>query len=234
MLKCVATMPMWRCDPSKANRPNYHTALFLFFKGYVMKTFMKDIVNKNTIITSNAGGGSSSLALFFTEFLSNYYNVLYFDTGHLVDRAYIKKHYPNVHENVFILQSSIDDFFNYLSELNRNIVNIDYIIIDTGDMLNKATIQALNSLLKEFNINMICTSQLRVNPNNARPYSTVEEWNKQLSDKPFQNSIWIRNVNEPGTLLTRKYIDVFKDFRVGNRYYKRIILNFDKRNGSIS
>ena len=199
-----------------------------------MKNFMKNIVNKNTIITSNPGGGSSSLALFFTEFLCKYYNILYFDTGHYLDREYIKKYYPNIYNNVFILQSSIDDFINYLSELNRNIIYIDYIIIDTGDMLNKNIISNLYLLLKEFNINIICTSQLRINPNNAKPYSTVEEWNKQLTDKPFQNSIWIRNVNEPGMILTRKYIDVFENYRIGNRYYKRIILNFDKRNGSIS
>lgn len=199
-----------------------------------MKNFMRDIVNKNTIITSSPGGGSSSLALLFTNFLSEYYNILYFDTGHSLDRVYIKQFYSKIFNNVNVIQAPIEVLFDYIIELNTSLKDIDYIIIDTGDMLNKQIISDLYNLLKVFDVYLIVTSQLRMNPNTGKPYSTVEEWNKQLVEKPFQNSIWIRKVNEPNATVNRKYVDVYNNFRIGNRYYKRIILNFNKKRGNIT
>ena len=198
-----------------------------------MSDFLKYIVNKNSIITSPPGEGSTTLALYLTNILSNTYNVLFFDTGKNIDRKYIKEHYNDMNVNAFIFQGSINYFLDYLSDLNRQLINLDYIIIDTGDILDKKTLFNIHSIFEACNINVICTSQLRVNPGTSKPYSTVEEWNKQLPNHPFDNSIWIRKVNEPNTFLNRKYIDIYDKFRVGNKFYNRSILSFDKKKGNI-
>ncbi len=199
-----------------------------------MKEFMKYIVNKNSIITANPGGGSTSLALLLTNMLSKYYSVLFFDTGHMIDRSYIERHYNDMYNNCFIMQSSLDYFIDYLSEMNRHLSNLDYIVIDTADILDKKKIQFLFDIFDVCNVNVICTSQLRVNMGTGKPYSTVEEWNKQLASKPFDNSIWIRKVNEPNTFLNRKYIDIHNHFRRGNDFITRKIMNFDKKQGNIT
>jgi len=198
-----------------------------------MSELIQRVVGKNTIITSPPSEGSTTLALYITNILSVSSNVLFFDTGRTIDRQYIKEHYKDMFANCFILQGSLDYFLNYLSDLNRQLRHIDYVVIDTGDILSKKDLLNLYNIFDSCNINMICTSQLRVNPGNSRPYSTVEEWNKQLTNNPFDNSIWIRKVNEPNTFLNRKYIDIYDRFRVGNRYQSRSIFNFDKKKGNI-
>jgi len=198
-----------------------------------MSDLMGYVLNKNTIISAAPGEGSTTLALYLTNILSTSSNVLFFDTGNTLDKQYIKTHYNDMYNHCFIIQGSYDNFLNYLSDLNRQLSNLDYIIIDTGDIITKPNLLNLYNIFDACDINIICTSQLRVNPGTGKPYSTVEEWNKQLTKKPFDNSIWIRKVNEPNTFLNRKYIDIYKEFRIGNHYIDRSIFSFDRKKGNI-
>jgi len=198
-----------------------------------MSDIVDNILNKNTIITAAPGEGSTTLALYLTNILSETNNVLFFDTGRTIDRQYIQKHYVTMYNNCCIFQGALDQFLNYLSDVNRQLRNIDYVVIDTGDILSKKDILNLYNIFNSLNVKMICTSQLRVNPGTSKPYSTVEEWNKQLPNHPFDNSVWIRKVNEPNQFMNRKYIDIYDKFRIGNKFYNRSILSFDKKKGNI-
>lgn len=191
------------------------------------------IINKSSIITSNVGGGSTSLALYIINNLIQNNNILYYDTTYSINRDFLRQYYSNVFDNCIFFQGQQDTFLNFISELGGNLQNIDYIVIDTADTFGKQTLSNLNNLTSLYNIKLIVTSQLRVNPNTGKPYSTVEEWNKQLSERIFHNSIWIRAVNEPNTITKRKYIDIYNEFRIGNKYYKRYIFNFDIKRGNI-
>ena len=111
-----------------------------------MNDIIKNILNKNTIITSPPGGGSTNLALYLTNTLCVKYNVLYFDTGKTVDKVYIKDHYNDMYKESFIFQGSITHFINYLTDLNRQLIHLDYIVIDTGDILNKNTHLSLTQI----------------------------------------------------------------------------------------
>ena len=199
-----------------------------------MYDFIKHIENKNTIITSAPGEGSTNLAYLITHELAIKGKiVLFFDTGHTLNRTYIKEHYFAMYNFSFIIQGSLDIFINYLTDMNRILSYIDYVVIDTGDILSKKHLLTLYNLFDSCNIKVICTSQLRLNPNTSKPYSTVEEWNKQSSELPFDNSIWIRKVNEPNKILNRKYIDIYNNFRIGNKYYSRSLISIDKKRGNI-
>lgn len=191
------------------------------------------IVNKNSIITSNVGGGSTSFTLYLLNNLCISNNVLYYSTGSNIDRSFVKNYYNNVYHECTFFIGPLDIFLSYLTNLGSKLENFNYIILDTADVIGKESLQSLKMLFDLYNINMIATSQLRVDPNNSRPYSTVEEWNKQLNGELFQNSIWIRNVNEPNTINKRKYIDIYNHFRIGNRYTKRYIISFDKKRGNV-
>jgi len=194
---------------------------------------IESIKNKNSIITSNPGGGSTSLGLYIVNNLILDNNIIYFNTTFNLDNNYIYKNYNNLYNNCIIMQSSIEHFFNYINDISGILDDIDYIIIDTADIMGKDSLKNLVDLLNLFNVNLICTSQLRVNPNNSQPYSTVEQWNKQLIIPIFNCSIWIRKVNEPGN-FNRKYIDIYNNYRIGNHYSKRFILNFNEKDGTIS
>jgi len=196
-------------------------------------SLMDNIIGKNTIITSNMGGGSTSFALYLTDYLCKDQLILYYSTGQNIDINFVKNYYHNVYEYCIFIMSPLDIFFNYITNLGSKLENFSYIIIDTADIIGKDRLISIKSLLDIYNIKLIVTSQLRINPNSSKPYSTVEEWNKQVSGQIFHNSIWIRNVNEPNTIVKRKYIDIYKLFRRGNRYMHRYILNFDKRRGNI-
>jgi len=200
-----------------------------------MSNFISSIENKNTIITSAPGEGSTNLLYYIcNELAINSKLILLFDTGNQLNREYLKKYYFGIYNFVFIFQGSYEDFMNYISNINRNLSIFDYIFIDTADILNKDKLYNLIKLLSNYNIKLICTSQLRINPNNSKPYSTVEEWNKQFNGLLFDCSIWIRKVNEPNKFLNRKYIDIYDKYRIGNKYQYRSILNFDRKQGFIT
>jgi len=194
---------------------------------------MDNIIGKNSIITSSIGGGSTSFTLYLLDNLCECYTTLYYSTGANIDNAFIKKYYPSVYNNCIFFIATLNLFLEYITDLGNNLIHFSYIIIDTADIIGKNTLKDIKNLLDIYNIKLIVTSQLRINPNTNKPYSTVEEWNKQLSNKLFENSIWIRNVNEPNTITKRKYIDIYNFFRIGNKFYKRYILNYDKRQGNI-
>ena len=194
---------------------------------------IKHIRNKNTIITANPGGGATTLLLYYINTLCITDNILFYDTGLNIDRVYITSFYKNMYDNVYFIQSSNEIFFNYLIELGDKLKLFKYIVLDTADSFGKTSLFNIYQLLELYDINIIVTSQLRVNPNNSKPYSTVEEWNKQYTDKIFDNSIWIRNVNEPNMITRRKYIDIYNQYRRGNKYDYRYLLEFDKKRGNI-
>jgi len=195
-------------------------------------TLMDYIVGKNSIITSNVGGGSTSFTLYLVNNLSEEHAILYYSTGS-IDRYFIKNYYPSVYNNCTFFIATLELFLDYITGMGSKLENFSYIVIDTADVVGKDTIIYLIALLDIYNIKLIVTSQLRVNPNNSKPYSTVEEWNKQISSPIFDNSIWLRNVTEPNNINKRKYIDIYPYFRRGNNFDKRYILSFDKRRGNV-
>lgn len=219
----------WQCNVMGGLRLPF----FLYYMFGGIMEIMRYIVNKNSVITSNPGGGSSTMALYFADLLSTRYNVLYYNTDTNIDREFVKRFYPNAYENVFFMYSIGEHFNNYISELGLQLEYFDYIVIDTADTVGKKQLANLNMLFEMYDINLIATSQLRVNPGTGKPYSTVEEWNRQLSEKVFDNSIWIRSTTEPDKSVKRKYVDIYHQVRVGNKYEKRFLYKFDKKRGNI-
>jgi len=86
------------------------------------------------------------------------------------------------------------------------------------------------------NCTLICTSQIRHNPNTGKPYSTMERKNKTYSDYGeimFNNSVWIRNVTEPNNIYKMRYVDIFNIYRIGNNYSDRFLIRFDNKEGNV-
>jgi cellulose biosynthesis protein BcsQ len=193
-----------------------------------------NILNKNSIITSKTNGGSTSFSLYLANELSLLnHNILYYDTSKSIESNFVQKHYINTYNNVLFFISSKEIFFNYIITMGSNIKNFDYIIIDTADSFGKTDIVNMFNILQLYGVKLIVSSQLRIDPNTAKPYSTVEKWNKEQTHDMFDLSIWIRDVNEPNNIHNRRYIDIFNKYRTGNKYTYRYILNFNKKHGNI-
>ena len=194
---------------------------------------MDTIIGEHSIITANSGGGSTSLALYMVDSFCECQPTLYYSTGANIDTNFVKNYYSETYEYCVFIMSPLDIFLDYITNLGSKLNCFSYIVIDTADIIGKETLVSIIELLNIYDIKLIVTSQLRVDPNTSKPYSTVEEWNKQLSIPIFQNSIWIRNITEPNNINKRKYIDVYHSYRRGNKYEHRYILSFDKKRGNI-
>lgn len=182
------------------------------------------IKKKNILITSSSQNGASS----FTQFILNEIAaddelIVFFNPSKDLCREFTLSCYPRIAENVLVLQSPLENLVDFLESSG---CDFDYLVVDPGDTLmdNKSFFTRLARILNSNNTNLICTSQMRVNPNNSKPYSTLEEFNKKNSI--FEYSIWIRKSTGPQVGFIEKYIDVFHLARTGNKYQSRYIAKF--------
>lgn len=189
----------------------------------------KHICNKNSIVTSAPGNGSTTFLLYLANQLNiNNYSVIYYNPAYNIDRDFIKLNYPNAYNDTFFMFSDLDYFISFLRT-----TSFDYIIIDPGDVLlkTKNILPLLIKLIKTQKSYLICSSQIRIDiPNGAKPYSTIEKINiESIKNNKliFDNSIWIRNATGNKGIIREKYIDVFNKFRNGNNYIDRYIAKFN-------
>lgn len=189
------------------------------------------VAEHDVMLTAAAGEGSTALALYLAMVLSEDKFVIYFNPSKDIDRNYVKQYFPRVYKNVLFVQSDLNTLLEFLTEIDYD---FDHIILDPGDTLMVAK-KALTSLKRICNLkksHMICTSQIRLDPNMGwKPYSTVEKANQRSGNTIFDYSIWMRKVTEDNPFFTSKYIDVFKGIRRGNQYVSRYLVRFDKVEG---
>jgi len=186
----------------------------------IFKYYIKD---KTSIITSAPGNGATSFALYLANIITeqNKY-VIYFNIDNGINREFVKNYYNKVYNNCIFINTNIEIFFEFLDFINYD---INHIIIDPADpmMISKSKLLLLQSILKNRNIGLTCTAQIRADPNKGgKIYSTIE------NILPFDNSIWIRNVSETSDIIYKKYIDIFDSKRSGNNYIARHIAKFTK------
>lgn len=185
------------------------------------------IKNHNIIITSSPNNGMTSVSLCIANILNAEGNsILYYNPTRDIDRSFIKKHYNNVYKDTVLCHLPQNLFLEFCIDPT---IHFDYIIIDPADPLVIYG-SIIPNLIKLTKSNIICTSQIRLDPSNAwKPYSTIE---KRFSNF-FDYSIWIRNVSENDLVYKTKYIDVFNKNRIGNQYISRYIAKMSKNGGHI-
>ena len=187
------------------------------------------ILGNNTIITAPTGHGSTVLALHMANIILNKdKKVIYYNPTGDIDGEFIKPNYPVVYSDIFFHKESLSLFINFLDYVNYD---IDNIVLDPGDSLmsNKNIFPLLSNLLKS-HAGMLVTSQIRQDPTKGgQVYSPIEELNKQYNI--FKYSIWIRNVTEDEQLFKARYVDVFLNHRIGNKFLRRYIIRFDSKTG---
>lgn len=196
-----------------------------------LRELVEGYIDKHDVIlTSAAGEGTTVLALYLAMILSERKLVVYFNPSKDIDRKYVEKYLPNAYRNILFIQSNVATLLEFLVEIDYD---FDHIILDPGDIL--ASTKALPSLKRISKIkksNIICTSQIRLDPETGwKPYSTIERLNQRKGNTLFDYSIWIRKVTEDNPFFTIKYIDVFKGIRKGNQYISRYLVRFDKIEG---
>lgn len=179
------------------------------------------IKNKNVVVTSAADNGATTLSLFILNCLlkEDKFIVIYNPLNN-IEKEFVKRYYPRVFNDTLFVTSKVTDFLSLLQYLRYK---LDYLVIDPGDCLlyNPGLLPEISKLLIG---NIICTSQIRQDPNKGgQIYSTLE--NKYMTTL-FDYSIWIRNVTETSGIMKRKYIDIFKEKRSGNNYIARYVANF--------
>lgn len=197
-----------------------------------LRDLVKGYVNKfDVMLTSAAGEGTTTLALYIAMILSEDKLVIYFNPSGDIDRNYVKRFYPRVYKNVLFIQSDLNTLLEFLNEIDYD---FDHIILDPGDalVLAKKAIPSLKRICAIKKSHMIFTSQIRLDPKFSwQPYSTMERVNSKSGNTIFDYSIWVRRVSEDNTFFTSKYIDVFKGVRKGNQYVSRYLVKFDKTEG---
>lgn len=196
----------------------------------MLQELVDDFVeNKNIIITSSAGNGTTSLCLFLINLISRKDKIIiYFNPLGNIDKIFVKKYYPLVYENVLFVTSTVPDLLVLLQYLSYK---IDYLVVDPGDCLlyNPQLIPMLSKMISG---NIFCTSQIRHDlSKGGKIYSTVE---RKFLPSVFKYSLWIRNVTEYSFGFKRKYIDVFDKQRSGNNNIARYIGNFTKEGNIVN
>jgi hypothetical protein len=189
------------------------------------------VSNHNVILTAAAGEGVTTLALYLADVLSNDRLVIYFNPSGDIDRHYVKRYYPRVYKSVLFIQAGLDSLLEFLDSIDYE---FDHLIMDPGDMLmtNKTALRSLKGICGINNARMVCTSQIRLDPNTGwQPYSTIESFNKKNGNTVFKYSIWMRKATEDNPFFIAKYIDVFKGVRHGNRFLSRYLVRFDITEG---
>ena len=196
------------------------------------------IKDQNVIVTTSPDQGSTSTILALAEeLIKEDRGILYFDPSFSINRQFVEKYYPLVFYNISFLIGPLQTLIYYL---DSNPEHIDTIIIDPGDCLMSTSMiyRDLISLSSTLQINIIVTSQIRINPSEGgKPYSTIEKLNKDKlvpSGIYFPISIWLRNVTETSIYYKRKYLDVFDCYREGNKYLKRYLITYGLEGNVIS
>lgn len=202
---------------------------------------MISLINENSIIVTSApGNGSTSMVLALLEQLCENENILYYEPQSHIDRSFVQRFYPKVFNNVLFLKAPIDVFTNFLTD---TLGTFNRIVIDPGDILLSkrgridVMFPTLIKLCSFMNIKIIITSQIRQDPSkNGNVYSTVEKLNKKLVDSKsphIKYSCWLLNVTEPDDLFKSKYLDFYSGYRIGNKYFRRFVVKFDKDWGNV-
>jgi len=186
-----------------------------------MNISTKYLTNKRVIVTSAPGSGSTSYSLYLSDNLVNDNFLIYYDLSGSIDREFVKKHYNNFYNKGIFVTGNLKNLFKLIVEVEEV---LDVLIVDSADimMVDKNAINNLLQLSKVRKFTLLCTSQIRQDPT-KNIYSTIERL-----DYNFDYSIWIRNVTEKEGLLVSKYIDVFDEKRIGNKYIERFICYFSK------
>jgi len=186
------------------------------------------IFGKNDIIVNGGVGvGKTTLTLALLNEIAQEKSILYYNPDGKVDRRLVEKYYKNVYSDVFFMVCPLKNFIEYIIE-NSHL--FDIVVVDPGDilLLSKKLIHRLHEVMQTSRSRLICTSQLRIDPNKGgKPYSTLEEFNKtsiKLNKHVFKCSIWIRNATAPNPVYKLKYVDIFDSYRVGNNYEERYII----------
>lgn len=189
------------------------------------------VLDRKTIITAPTGHGSTVLTLHITNLLVNRDSrVLYYNGIGDIDSAFLNSIYPQLNHDVMFHKSSLANLIDFLSFIDYD---IDMLVLDPGDIMmsNKKILPLITKLCKK---GIICTSQIRQNPNmGGQVYSPIEELNKQYNNSLFDFSIWIRNVTEGEQTFKSRYIDVFNKTRTGNKFIRRYLVRFDTKTGAI-
>jgi hypothetical protein len=200
------------------------------------KTMLKELVEEfvfgnKIIITAPTGHGSTVLTLHIVSILLEKDNkIIYYNSTGDIDSNYIKPVYPSIYKDVFFHKESLGLLTNFLDYINYD---IDSLILDPGDSLmsNKKIYPLLNTVLNP-KVSLIATSQIRQDPTKGgQIYSPLEELNKSYNSSIFQYSIWIRDVTESVHLFKARYIDVYKNYRTGNKFIRRYLVRFDIKTG---
>lgn len=196
-----------------------------------MYTFENFITKGSSIITAAPDNGSTSLLLYIANKLCVRNSILVYSKYLTFDLSFVKNNYKNLYNLGLYIKGNVNYLLDFIIERN-----INYILIDNADSLlyNKNIIDHLTELCYTFGIKIICTSQIRQDMNSS-VYSTIENYSKNriTQNKPsFTWSIWVRNVTEINTIYNRKYIDIYDGYKVGNKYEKRFIANYNN-NGRI-
>lgn len=182
----------------------------------------------NSIITGPPGIGVTSFIISILDYniKNNNSTVLYYNPGNDICREWISTLYKFVFENVIFYNGDIDNFTDYIIESE---CNYDILVLDPGDV-TLTNINILRSIVDIANLNnckVICTSQIRQNPNKqGKTYSSVELSNQKID--VFDYCFWIRNVTAPNDIYTLKYVDVYYKQRSGNNYDKRFMVKANK------
>lgn len=190
----------------------------------MLSDFVHSYVEKgNCVITSSSNNGCTSLAIYIANILCRHNKVvMYYNPTAEIDRCFVKKFYKGAFENCIWLNGTTEKL---VEALNAFEFKVHHLILDPADALltNANLVPMLSSAVRG---KLICTSQIRLDPKTKwAPYSTLE---KKYMGSVFNYSIWLRNVTEDSMFLTKKYVDVFKGKRVGNRYSARYIAKFTK------
>ena len=195
----------------------------------MLKDIVDDYILGNSIvITSATNHGTTSFSLYLANsILKEDKSVIFFNPSMDIDRKFVRKYYPSVYKDALFIQSSLSDFLEILEYIDYE---TDCIILDPADcsMINKKIIPGLANVLRTHKSTLICTSQIRQNPNHGGSvYSTLE------SLMAFNYSIWITNVTGGSELTIKRYIDVHEKIRVGNSGKARYIAKFTEEGNVI-
>lgn len=186
----------------------------------MLKELITSLLGKRIIVSSAPGAGASSFTLYIANtILDNNKLVLYYNPDRDIDREFVKKYYPRVFSDAVWLTSTLEDFLELYAEHSQL---FDTLIVDPGDitMVDKHILPTLGCVRRP-GATLICTSQIRQDPNKAwAPYSTLEALNS------FDYSIWITKVTGIHPVFIQKYIDVHDKIRSGQNLILRDIANY--------
>jgi hypothetical protein len=186
-----------------------------------------DFIKKgNTIITSPAGNGCTTLALYLAAqiLVKNDSRILYYNPSADINIDYVTPLSNPAYKDIFFHQESLKTFVDFLEYSEYD---FDYLFIDPADTL-LVNSKILPLILKLFKGKIVAVSQIRQDPTlGGQVYSTIEKLNV------FDYSIWIRNVTENEELFKSRYLDVYDRRRSGNKYVRRYVVKFDSKTGNI-